>query len=206
MSEACQVERFLFGAIGVQLLLPRRLQPPGTSESTSAIIPYWAKLWPSALALGSYIAGHPQLIVGKKVLELAAGLGLPGIVAAHLASEVVISDYAPEAVVTIRSSVELNGLGNVQCQVIDWNSLPPDLESEVILLSDINYDPAAFEVLYDVLQDFLAKGSTLILATPQRLMAKPFIERLLPDCVEQDEQLIQLNGESAFISLFVLAR
>jgi hypothetical protein len=35
-------------------------------------------------------------------------------------------------------------------------------------------------------------------------MAKPFIERLLPYCVDQEEQLIVLEGEQTYISILVL--
>jgi predicted nicotinamide N-methyase len=138
------------------------------------------------------------------VLELAAGLGLPGQVAAHVAAAVVISDYMPQAVEMAASSVAVNGLTNVRCRVLDWNALPDDLEADVLLLSDINYEPSAFERLHSVLLDFLGRGSTILLATPQRLMAKSFIARLIPYCFAQGEQQVSLNGESAFISVFAL--
>ena len=209
MPEATQqVQCYSFGTVSVQLLLPLFPERSGISgaqaETISEPFPYWAKLWPSAIALSQFIADQPHLVAGKKVLELAAGLGLPGIIAAHLAKEVMISDYLQDAVTMMESSVALNGLSNVQARLIDWNAIPPDLYADVLLLSDINYEPAAFEVLYDVLSGFLAKGTILLLATPQRLMAKPFIERLLPYCIAQHEQLIHLNDESSFISIFVL--
>jgi predicted nicotinamide N-methyase len=206
---AQQQQSFSFGTIRVQLLLPqlpeRSSLPAMQEDGTKDTFLYWAKLWPSAIALSQYVAGQPHLVAGKKVLELAAGLGLPGIVAAHMAREVIISDYMPEAVSVMQSSVALNGLSNVQCRLLDWNGLPADPDADVLLLSDINYEPAAFEILYAVLMGFLAKGTVILLATPQRLMAKPFVERLLSYCVAQEEQLIDLNGESSFISVFVLA-
>jgi predicted nicotinamide N-methyase len=138
------------------------------------------------------------------VLELAAGLGLPGILAAQIASEVTISDYVPEAVELMQSSAMLNQCTNVHCRLLNWYELPTDLKAEVLLLSDINYEASAFEVLYHVLIDFLARGSTILLSSPQRLMAKPFIERLLPYCVKQHEELITLDEEQTYISVLVL--
>jgi predicted nicotinamide N-methyase len=193
----------------VKLLVPllhgMRPSDPGPQEFSTAPFPYWAKVWPSALALCSFIAAHPQLVAGKKVLELAAGLGLPGMLTAGLAAEVTISDYAPEAVRLMNASIALNALSNARSKMLNWNALPADLHTDVLLLSDINYEPSAFESLYKVLLNFLNQGSLIHLSTPQRLMAKPFIERLLPYRLTMDEQEIFLNGERAFISVLVLS-
>ncbi|MFM2016163.1 MAG: hypothetical protein RIQ51_1653 [Bacteroidota bacterium] len=37
--------------------------------------PYWAKLWPSSIALLDVLKAHPHLIENKHVLEIAAGIG-----------------------------------------------------------------------------------------------------------------------------------
>ena len=173
-------------------------------EDSGTPFPYWAKLWPSAIAMCRFIAANPSLIANRKVLELAAGLGLPGLLASRLAKEVIISDYLSEAIELMQESITLNGLVNIQAQQLDWYSLPPDLTAEVLLLSDINYDPSAFKLLYSVLVGFLEKGTTILLTTPQRLVAKPFIERLLPFCVQQNELEIALEQEHTFISIYVL--
>lgn len=142
--------------------------------------PHWTKLWPSALAMGDFIYQHPEIIQNKKVLELAAGLGLPSLVASRYAKSVCCSDYLEEAVSTMNKSIQHLQLSNVTCAVLDWNQLPADLTTDVLLLSDINYDTDQFPRLYEVLQHFLQQGSVILLTTPQRLMAKPFVENLLP--------------------------
>ena len=192
------MQTFIFRQTIVNLSIP---DPTKLPKSPTA---FYAKLWPSAIALAEFITTNPAFIANKNVLELAAGLGLPGMVAAHIASEVTISDYIPEAVELMKSSVVLNGLTNVRCELLDWYNLPTDLTTDVLLLSDINYDPEAFEVLYQVLGGFLASGTTIILATPQRLMAKPFIERLLAFCTMQEEVQVSLNSEQTFITILVL--
>jgi predicted nicotinamide N-methyase len=202
-----RLQRFSFNAIKVQLWLPALAQP-GAANAQQAAVPgafqYWAKLWPSAIALSRYIAEHPDYIAGKQVVELAAGLGLPGIVAAHMAESVIISDYMPEAIAMARSTAALNGLSNVRCRLLDWKRLPADLAAEVLLLSDVNYEPADFEELFNVLTAFLRKGATILLSTPQRLMAKSFIGSLLPYCIAQDEQEIPGSPAGTFVSVFVL--
>jgi methyltransferase-like protein 23 len=166
--------------------------------------PYWTQVWPAALAMAEFLVRHPEYVQHKKVLELAAGLGLPSLVAARWASEVQCSDYLPDAVAVIRQSVASNALANVTPLVLDWNHLPADLSTDVLLVSDINYDPSQFTVLKAVLQGFLEKGTTILLSTPQRLMAKPFVEQLLPLSKSAEQMTVMHHGEKVSISLFVL--
>ena len=167
--------------------------------------PHWTKLWPAALAMGDYICQHPEIVQNKKVLELAAGLGLPAFVAARYAKTVCCSDYLEEAVATMARSAEHLQLSNITCQVLDWNHLPDDLFADVLLLSDINYDPGQFARLYQVLQRFLQQGTVILLTTPQRLMAKPFIEKLLPFCRQQHEMMIDHLQQHTPVTLLLLS-
>ena len=162
--------------------------------------PHWTKLWPAALAMTDFIYEHPELVTHKKVLELAAGLGLPSFIAARYAKKVCCSDYLEEAVAAMHKTVLHLQLTNVTCELLDWNHLPEDLTTDVLLLSDINYDPVQFDRLYQVLQRFIQQGAIIILTTPQRLMAKPFIEKLLPFCRQQYE----MTADNTSISLLVL--
>lgn len=163
--------------------------------------PFWAKIWPAALVLASFIEQHPGYVQDKHVLELAGGLGVPSMMAARYAATVVCSDYLAEIVAVQRQSVEYNGLLHVGCEVLNWHSLPEGLSAQVLLVSDINYDPLAFDQVFAVLTRFIRQGCIVLLSTPQRLMAKPLIDRLLPWCVEQE--VVQVNVETV-ISVLVL--
>jgi methyltransferase-like protein 23 len=166
--------------------------------------PYWTQVWPAAIALANFLADHSQYIKNKKVLELAAGLGLPSMVAAHYAQAVCCTDYLEEAVAVVKKSVTINGLQNVTCRVINWHHLPKTLSADVLLLSDINYNPDEFNVLLNVLQYFLNKGTTLLLSTPQRLVAKSFIEQLTPWCRHQQQVPVLHYDETINVSILVL--
>src|SRR5215213_4433437 len=52
-------------------------------------LPYGVVLWPAAIALGHEIACRAEAFRGRRVLELGAGTGLPGLVAATLGARVV---------------------------------------------------------------------------------------------------------------------
>ncbi len=174
--------------------LQRGLQP----------FPYWAKVWPSALGLCRFLIEHPYYICQKNILELAGGLGLPSLVSAQYARQVCFSDYIPEAVEVMERSVAHNSFKNIDCKVLDWNHLPPIPETEIVLLSDINYEPLEFENLITVIESFVQKGIIVILSTPHRLMARPFIETIIPWRQHQQEISIVYNNHRLSISIFVL--
>ena len=168
-------------------------------ENPEADFPYWAKLWASAIALAQFLSDHTNYITGKNVLELAAGLGLPSFVAAQYARNVYASDYLQEAVDIMEMSRVKNNYTNMHCSLLNWHHLPENLSTDILLMSDVNYDPAEFEQLLKVFERFLSKGTTIILATPQRLMAKPFVERVLRYVVVQEQRIINDTGISIFV-------
>lgn len=204
-------QTYHWGTHQLELCIPdvgyiQRLYRDQKHHNPQTPFPYWTQVWPAALAMAEFLARHPEYVQQKKVLELAAGLGLPSLLAARWAKHVYCSDYLPEAVAVIKQSVRHNALSNVTPLVLDWNQLPSDLTTDVLLLSDINYEPSAFSTLYAVLRQFLEKGTTIVLSTPQRLMAKPFIEQILPLAERREEIVIGHHGERVPISLLVLTQ
>jgi predicted nicotinamide N-methyase len=166
--------------------------------------PYWAKVWPSAIGLSMFLQQHPQLLQHKRVLELAAGVGMPALVAAQYALSVCCSDYVQAPLNFVQASAEHHQITNIDYQIINWFAVPPNVTTDVLLLSDINYEPAAFAALLKMIEMFLAKKTTIILSTPQRLLAKPFIAELLPFCTLQTEVEVLENGIIIFIQIVIL--
>lgn len=209
MNYELELRTITIGDIAVKLFVPtevsvKRIYGEQRQANSTTPFPYWAKVWPAALGLSTFLQQQPQFITGKEVLELAAGVGLPSLLAARYASSVIYSDYLPEALDVVEQSIALQDTTNLTSRLLDWHRLPPDLSPDVLMLSDINYDPQEFEVLYEVLNGFLQNNTTILLSTPQRLMAKPFIERLLPWCIRQQEMPVDDNGETVLISVLVL--
>ncbi len=198
MSNPAFIQRFSFGNALVELFLPENPQHLSHLHS-----PYWAKVWPAAVGLCKFLEQHTPYVKDKTVLELAAGLGLPGLFTASLAKHVCLSDIEPQAVALLEKSVRNNNLNNINCTVIDWNDIRKLEKPDVILLSDVNYEPASFSGLLNSIEYFLTQQCTVILSTPQRLMAKEFVTVLLPYCIQQDEILVD---ELIPISIFVLRK
>jgi predicted nicotinamide N-methyase len=82
-------------------------------------IPYWAELWPAARGLAQYIWERIDF-QGATVLELGAGLGLPGLVAALKGGLVTFSDYIEESLDIIARNARRNGIQHAAYLLADW--------------------------------------------------------------------------------------
>ena len=165
---------------------------------------YWAQVWPASIGLCNFLQEHPLYIERKNILELAAGLGLPGLYAAAIAKQVTITDREGEAIACIQQSITHLQLKNARAVAMNWKDAVQAPLPDVVLLSDVNYEPAVFDELLHVLEYFLQHKVTIIISTPQRLVAKQFVNRLLPYCSQQWNREVVLNGSETGVSVFVL--
>ncbi|HEX2608276.1 MAG TPA: hypothetical protein VHK91_12895 [Flavisolibacter sp.] len=188
----------------IELFVPDPLEVEKNFRAGMTVAPYWAKVWPSAIALSQFLLDHPELTRGKKVVELAAGLGLPSVIASRTCRSVLCTDHIPEAVAVAKANAVLHDASVMQCAVLDWHQLPETLSAEVLLLSDINYDPEQFPVLEKVLHRFLDMGTHILLSTPQRLAARSFIAPLLAYLQSGEERVVEEQGLPVSISVLVL--
>lgn len=182
-------QTFSFGGQDVSLCIPEAVavQAHYVEQPQHA---FWSRVWPAAEALCQFIARHTNEIRGKKVWELAAGLGLPSVLAAHWAHSVYCSEQQPAAIPYINLSAIKNGLSNLKAAAGSWEDIPATIDVDILLLSDVNYDPRHFPALQKSLLNIIGQGIPVWLSTPQRLMAKPFVESLLPYCTYREEVLV----------------
>jgi predicted nicotinamide N-methyase len=142
-------------------------------------IPYWAELWPSAVALSRELVEHPHWVRGKQVLEIGCGLGLPGIVAGKLGAKAMrLTDLLSEALIFARKNWETNLNSPADVHPMDWRNPRPDFAAEVVLASDIAYEKRFFEHLPQAFRRLLQPGGRLLLSEPGREMAETFLQRL----------------------------
>ncbi len=142
-------------------------------DARDEYLPYWAELWPSAIALARAVARRS--LRGRRVLELGAGLGLPGLAAAVGEARVTITDWAPEAVVAARDNAVRNGV-DVEALVSDWRDAA-DLVArapwDLVLLADVLYEERNVDALLELLPRL---GGEILLADPDRATAARFLE------------------------------
>lgn len=109
--------------------------------------------WGSALVLSKRLEKNPNLLQGR-VIELGAGTGLCGLVAAKLGYTVLLTDL-PGIVPNLRINVSRNAGINVDVAALDW-SRPETFNMEhtfdTILVSDPVYTPGHSKLLANTIK------------------------------------------------------
>ncbi len=176
------------------------------AENTATIFPYWAKVWASAHAMTRFLQEEPSFVQNKRVLEIGAGIGIPSFSIASLTKKITISDHVPDAVALLQKNIDYLALNNAQAACIDWNTISENITVDTILLSDTNYEPSAHNHLILLIDKFINKGSSIILATPNRLASNPFIERISKYINSTKMYSIPENGTNKEIIVMVLKK
>lgn len=188
----------------VELFVPTLVKETYEKElriNPAASFPFWAKIWASGYELASFLQEDAHYIQNKNILELGAGIALPSFSIAQFASEILISDYNPDAVELMKKNISHLQLNNIHAQQIDWNDFPSGIKADVLLLSDINYDDSQFTSLFSLIQSFLAQNTTIIIATPQRINITPFAEALRPFIKRSELRMYQQEVEIRILVL-----
>jgi predicted nicotinamide N-methyase len=108
-------------------------------------LPYWAELWPAALALAEAL---PE-VAGLRVCELGCGLGVPSLLAAARGAEVTATDWAPEAIDLLRRNAARNDLA-LRTEVRDWRT-PWTERFDLVFAADVLYERRNVEPLLGLL-------------------------------------------------------
>lgn len=200
MTHPAELDAVLRTSIGDFALQEYRLQAGGRSWSvlhTDAVLslddearlldaqparlPYGVALWPAAVALAHDVAGRGDALRGRCVLELGAGTGLPGIVAASLGARVVQTDRQALALSVCRRNGARNGVHGVAYRIADWEAWDDDARYDVILGADILYAERLHPALRRILEASLAPGGRALLADPFRVPSLRLLEALEAD-------------------------
>jgi predicted nicotinamide N-methyase len=140
-------------------------------------IPYWARSWPSGVALARALAEDPPR-PGRRVLELGCGLGLPSIVAARAGAGVLATDGSSDAVAYAAHGLALNE-AEAEVAVVDWSEHGEALVQrgpwDLVLASDVLYTRGNVEVALRLFPRLIALGGELRLADPDRAGARDFL-------------------------------
>lgn len=170
---------------GLSLYIPEPAQLKSSYEELLATdpttpFPFWAKLWASSYAMTEYLKSNPAFTKDKIVIEMGAGIGLPSFSIAKDAKKVIVSDHNKDAVALMKQNIELLGFQNMRAEEIDWNKVIEVPTADTLLLSDINYAPEQFAALLQLIEKYIAKGTQIIITTPQRMMGGAFLSKLEP--------------------------
>ncbi|WP_433394244.1 class I SAM-dependent methyltransferase [Micromonospora sp. KLBMP9576] len=129
--------------------------------------PYWASVWAGGQALARHLLDHPELVAGRRVLDLAAGSGLVAIAAALAGAErVIANDIDPYAVAAVTVNARANRV-RVTATGDDLLDAVPD-EVDLLVAGDVLYDATMAARMLPFLCRTAATGTDVLVGDPGR--------------------------------------
>jgi len=95
--------------------------PEGAAEDTgmgASGWPLFGQVWPSAQVLA--LSMHSHDIVGKRILEIGAGLALASLVIHRRGGDITVTDWHPLTEDFLHQNLQSNGLGPLPYQAGNW--------------------------------------------------------------------------------------
>jgi predicted nicotinamide N-methyase len=140
-------------------------------------VPYWARAWPSGIALAEALAAAPPA-PGTRVLELGCGLALPSVAAAKAGADVLATDGHTDAVAFAAHTLALNE-APAHVAHADWaehgDALVARGPFDLVLAADVMYLRANVDIGLRLFDRLLAPAGEVRLADPDRAGTRDFL-------------------------------
>ncbi|MCC6551904.1 MAG: methyltransferase [Polyangiaceae bacterium] len=132
--------------------------------------PYWAFAWAGGQALARHVLDRPEVVAGKRVLDLASGSGLLAIAATLAgAAEVTAADVDPFSAAAIALNAAENGVDvAIVCGDLTGEGAEGAGQWDVVLAGDICYERGMAERLVGWLRMQAARGAEVLVGDPGR--------------------------------------
>jgi predicted nicotinamide N-methyase len=141
-------------------------------------LPYGAMLWPACIALAHDLVTRADSLRGKRVLELGAGTGVPGIVAASLGAQVLQVDRSEVALHLCEMNARRNAQPGVEVRAATWEAFESEQPFDFILGADVLYVTTMHERLIALCEANLAPGGVALFSDPFRAQSLPMLEAM----------------------------
>ncbi|MBY5665458.1 class I SAM-dependent methyltransferase [Rhizobium leguminosarum] len=129
--------------------------------------PYWAYPWAGGAVLARHLLDRPEIVTGRRVLDLGAGSGLVAIAAAKAgAAKVTAVDIDANAIAAISLNAAINGV-DIVARAADTLDDPPP-ETDLIVVGDLFYEPSLALRVMAFLRRCLASGIEVLIGDPER--------------------------------------
>ena len=140
--------------------------------------PYGAKCWPGALAVAQFLAQlQAERLAGVNVLELGCGNGLCSLVAASRGCTATATDISRVALGLVNKAAKQQNL-RVQPQTFDLSAATPLPPADLVIASDMLYDPGLAVLVADRVAEAAARGSWVLVGSHKLGGYDAFTERL----------------------------
>ena len=107
-------------------------------QKTGIEPPFWAFAWPGGQVIARHVLDHPEAVIGRRVLDFAAGGGIAAIACARAgAASVEAAEIDPLAVAAIRLNAALNA---VEITPLSEDVVGAAARWDLILCGDVCYE------------------------------------------------------------------
>jgi predicted nicotinamide N-methyase len=133
--------------------------------------PYWAFAWAGGQALARYMLDNPELIAGRRVLDLGAGSGLTAIAGMLAgATHALAADIDALALAAISLNAAANAVA-VETTAADLLAPGGDhwaLECNMVLVGDLFYERPMAELVLAFIEAAGVRGADVLVGDPSR--------------------------------------
>ena len=166
-------------------------------------LPYWAEIWPSAIALARRLSKED--LAGRRVVELGVGVGLPTLVALDRGAGVLATDYYAAALDFTRHNARTNGLPEPETALLDWHDGPGAGAFDLVIAADVMYEERSTRSLARLLPGLLRPGGEALFADPGRRY-EPLFRELVQEkgfLFETEETTVEVDGSGRNVTVLV---
>lgn len=143
--------------------------PDGIAKNIGICSASWSlfgQLWPASKVLAHAVVSID--LQNRRILELGCGLGLPSLKLQYRGADITASDYHPASQQLLSYNSDLNNLPEIPFIRLDWNNPPAGEQYDVIIASDVLYDPSHPGLLQRAIRKLASPRCKLIFSCPGR--------------------------------------
>jgi predicted nicotinamide N-methyase len=128
--------------------------------------PFWAFAWAGGQALARYVLDNPDIVAGRRVLDVASGSGLVAVAAGRAgAATIEAVDIDAFSVAAIGLNAEANG---VSVSARQEDPVGQDAGWDVVLAGDVFYERDMAAAMTGWLGALDRRGATVLIGDPGR--------------------------------------
>lgn len=160
-----------------KFFIPRKIDRFINQDDLFTGFPLWSKIWEATAVLSLHLSNiKPD--PDKRWLEIGAGMGIAGIVAAKMGHKITITEYNKDAINFARANALLNNIDNVEIRELDWNQPLIEGKFDYIIASEVVYKEDDIMGLHLLFQRYLKPFGTIILAESMRRTTMTFVREM----------------------------
>ena len=172
------------------------------------MLPYWAELWPSAMALARHLSERD--LSGQRAVELGCGVGLSTVAALDRGADVLATDYYEAALDFTRHNARVNLGREPETRPLDWRApVPEGLGAfDLVFAADVLYEERNARDLSGLVPALLAPEGGAVVADPGRRY-EPLFRELMREAsfgFATEERVVEGGGRGVTVVVHRLRR